>query len=110
MVASRPTSTINRPVAMGSKVPLCPIFLVFKMRRQTAIISCDEKSAGLSISKRPLFCGSGKFFNDILHHIGQGFGHLVHGFARYFKARGACMATAAKGLGNAADVHAAAGA
>ena len=107
-VASRPISKINRPVAIGSKVPLCPIFLVFKMRREMAIMSCEEKSAGLSSNNSPLFCGSADIFDDIIHHLSQLVGYFVDGFAGYFKPGSPCMPAAAERLGDFAYVHPAA--
>lgn len=107
-VASRPISKINRPVAIGSRVPLWPIFLVFKTRREMAIMSCEEKSAGLSMSNRPLFCGSGDVFNNVIHCFCQVVGYFVYGFAGYFKTGGPCVPAAAESLCEAAYIHPAA--
>ena len=49
-----PTTRMSMPVAMGSKVPQWPIFLVFRQRRATATTSCDVMPGALSTRRTPL--------------------------------------------------------
>ena len=50
---ARPTISTSRPVAKGSRVPVCPTFTFRPSRRRTpATTSCDVGPAGLSTSQR----------------------------------------------------------
>src|SRR5580693_6164205 len=48
------TPTTRTPVAIGSRVPACPTFLVPASRRIRATTSCDVMPPGLSTMTRPL--------------------------------------------------------
>src|SRR5580698_3408762 len=48
------TPTTRTPVAIGSRVPACPPFLVPASRRIRATTSCDVMPPGLSTMTRPL--------------------------------------------------------
>ncbi len=50
---ARPTTSINSPVASGSSVPQCPIFLIPSCRRAIATTSCEVIPGSLSINNTP---------------------------------------------------------
>ena len=51
---ARPKPNVNRPVAIGSKVPAWPIFFIPKIRRAAATAPCEDIPAGLSTTVNPV--------------------------------------------------------
>src|SRR5438477_7076874 len=72
----RPTVSRSRPVAIGSRVPQWPIFLVPSFRRATATTSCDVIPSALSTSRTPsgepsALNGFINFLQHFLFDLGQ---------------------------------------
>src|SRR4051812_27977133 len=61
ILVPRPRVSKSRPVAIGSSVPQCPTFFIWRRRRTIATTSCDVIPAALSTSRTP----SGVAVNDM---------------------------------------------
>src|ERR1700757_2965436 len=90
----------SSPVAIGSRVPQCPTFLMPSWRRTSATTSCEVIPSALSTSRTP----SGETANNgtnllqnFLFHVGQ--------VAFNPRARGKNVPAAAEFLADRAHVH-----
>src|SRR5438309_6862868 len=78
ILVPRPIVSSNKPVAIGSRVPQCPIFLISSLRRTKATTSCDVIPSALSTNKTPSGVAIDDFTNclqDFLFDFGQRSAH-----------------------------------
>src|SRR6266540_1058701 len=95
----RPMVSSNKPVAIGSSVPQCPIFCVPSFRRVSATTSCEVIPSALSTSSTP----SGfavKDFTNLLQNLSFDLGEA----SANTRASGQCVSTTAEFLANRADI------
>src|SRR6266566_6224387 len=95
----RPTVNRSRPVAIGSRVPQWPIFLVASFRRASATTSCDVIPSALSTSSTP----SGSALKDFTNFLQNLFFDLGEASTNT-GAGGQCVPAAAEFLANRADI------
>src|SRR5437762_4122097 len=95
----RPTVNRSRPVAIGSRVPQWPIFLVASFRRVSATTSCDVIPSALSTSSTPsgfALKDSTNFLQNLCFDLGEASSNT--------RAGGECVSAAAEFLANRADI------
>src|SRR5436305_15130064 len=90
----------SNPVAIGSRVPQWPTFLIPSCRRTSATTSCEVIPPALSTSRTP----SREAAKDVTRFLQNFFLHFGEG-SFDSRTRGQNVAAAAKFLANRADIH-----